>query len=64
MKELSLHLRERRVLQLRYGLLDDRCRKREEVGRIFGVTDERIGEIETKALIKIGLAHLEDVGRE
>jgi RNA polymerase primary sigma factor len=49
----SLSKRERRVLQLRYGLEDGRQRTLEEVGREFGVTRERIRQIETKALRKL-----------
>ena len=49
----SLTKRERRVLQLRYGLEDGRSRTLEEVGREFGVTRERIRQIETKALRKL-----------
>ena len=49
----SLTLRERRVLQLRFGLDDGRSRTLEEVGREFGVTRERIRQIEAKALRKL-----------
>ncbi len=42
--------RERRVLSLRFGLEDGRSRTLEEVGREFGVTRERIRQIEAKAL--------------
>ncbi len=49
----SLTLRERRVLQLRFGLEDGRSRTLEEVGREFGVTRERIRQIEAKALRKL-----------
>ena len=45
--------RERRVLQLRFGLEDGRGRTLEEVGREFGVTRERIRQIEAKALRKL-----------
>jgi len=45
--------RERRVLQLRFGLRDGRSRTLEEVGREFGVTRERIRQIEAKALRKL-----------
>jgi RNA polymerase primary sigma factor len=46
----SLTSRERRVLELRFGLEDGRTRTLEEVGREFGVTRERIRQIEGKAL--------------
>ncbi len=49
----SLTARERRVLQLRFGLEDGRSRTLEEVGREFGVTRERIRQIEAKALRKL-----------
>ncbi|MDP3046212.1 MAG: RNA polymerase sigma factor RpoD [Chloroflexota bacterium] len=49
----SLTARERRVLQLRFGLEDGRARTLEEVGKEFGVTRERIRQIEAKALRKL-----------
>jgi RNA polymerase primary sigma factor len=49
----SLTSRERRVLQLRFGLDDGRSRTLEEVGKEFGVTRERIRQIEAKALRKL-----------
>ncbi len=49
----SLGPRERRVLQLRFGLDNGRSRTLEEVGREFGVTRERIRQIEAKALRKL-----------
>ena len=49
----TLSEREARVLQLRFGLEDGRGRTLEEVGRDFGVTRERIRQIEAKALRKL-----------
>ena len=49
----TLNVRERRVLQLRFGLEDGRSRTLEEVGREFGVTRERIRQIEAKALRRL-----------
>ena len=49
----TLSDREARVLQLRFGLEDGRSRTLEEVGRAFGVTRERIRQIEAKALRKL-----------
>ncbi len=49
----SLNPRERRVLQLRFGLEDGRSRTLEEVGVEFGVTRERIRQIEAKSLRKL-----------
>ena len=49
----TLTLREKRVLELRFGLEDGRSRTLEEVGQHFGVTRERIRQIEAKALRKL-----------
>ncbi|MDM8527962.1 sigma-70 family RNA polymerase sigma factor [Anaerolineales bacterium HSG24] len=49
----SLSARESRVLQLRFGLYDGRAYTLEEVGQKFGVTRERIRQIEAKALSKL-----------
>ena len=49
----SLSERERRVLQLRFGLMGGQSQTLEEVAEMFGVTRERIRQIETKALRKL-----------
>jgi RNA polymerase primary sigma factor len=49
----GLSERERRVLEMRFGLLDGQSRTLEEVGSEFGVTRERIRQIEAKALRKL-----------
>ena len=49
----TLHPREQKVVRLRFGLDGDRERTLEEVGREFGVTRERIRQIEAKTLRKM-----------
>jgi RNA polymerase primary sigma factor len=48
-----LTARERRVLQLRFGLIDGYERTLEEIGKRFGVTRERIRQIEANAFRKL-----------
>ena len=50
---LTLTEREEQVLRLRFGLDDGSCKTLEEVGQMFGVTRERIRQIEAKALRKL-----------
>lgn len=49
----TLSDRERKVIELRFGLRDGHPRTLEEVGRVFGVTRERIRQIESKTLSKL-----------
>lgn len=49
----TLSEREKKVLELRFGLKDSTPRTLEDVGRVFGVTRERIRQIESKALRKL-----------
>ncbi len=49
----QLSVREQRIIQLRFGLSDGHPRTLEEVGREFGVTRERIRQIESKTLAKL-----------
>jgi RNA polymerase primary sigma factor len=49
----NLSIREQRIIQLRFGLIDGHPRTLEEVGREFGVTRERIRQIESKTLAKL-----------
>jgi RNA polymerase primary sigma factor len=50
---VDLTPREQRILEMRFGLTDGVLRTLEEVGKEFGVTRERIRQIEAKALEKI-----------
>ena len=59
-EEVLSHLgeRERQVVRMRYGLSDGEPRTLEEVGRAFGVTRERVRQIEAKSLAKLRHPHL------
>ena len=49
----TLHPREQKVIRLRFGLDDERSRTLESVGKEFGLTRERIRQIEAKTLRKL-----------
>ena len=49
----TLDMREKEVIRLRFGINDGQSRTLEEVGRYFGVTRERVRQIEAKALRKL-----------
>lgn len=57
---VPLTLREKQVLTLRYGLEDDTFRTLDEVGKKFGLTRERIRQIEFGALKKLRLPNVSD----
>ena len=52
--------RERKVIELRFGLIDGHPRTLEEVGRVFSVTRERIRQIESKTLSKLRIPNRSD----
>lgn len=60
----TLTVREENVLRLRFGLIDGKIRTLEEVGQVFGVTRERIRQIENAAIRKLRdpqrIQHLKD----
>ena len=64
--EVLTHLgdREREVVRMRYGLVDGEPRTLEEVGRAFGVTRERVRQIEAKSLAKLRHPHLSEQLRD
>lgn len=49
----DLNTREKRIIQMRFGLMDNHPRTLEEVGRVFGITRERVRQIEAKTLNKL-----------
>ncbi|HKG44217.1 MAG TPA: sigma-70 family RNA polymerase sigma factor [Gaiellaceae bacterium] len=60
----ALAERERKVLILRYGLVDEEPKTLEEIGRRLGLTRERVRQIETEALKRLArLREMESVGR-
>lgn len=62
---IKLTERERTVIELRFGLQDGRQRTLEEVGKFFGVTRERIRQIEAKTLKKLRRAFtIAEIGNE
>ncbi len=60
----DLNEREKEVVRLRFGLTDGRPRTLEEVGKQFGVTRERIRQIESKTLAKLRHPHRSDKLRD
>jgi RNA polymerase primary sigma factor len=60
----ALTQRERQVIELRYGLHDDQPRTLEEVGRHFGVSRERIRQIEAKTIVRLRGCHENEHFRE
>ncbi len=60
----ALGERERQVVRLRYGLTDGELHTLEEVGRVFGVTRERVRQIEAKSLAKLRHARFADQLRD
>jgi RNA polymerase primary sigma factor len=49
----TLSEREAGIVRLRFGLTDGRPRTLDEIGHVYGLTRERIRQIETKALVKL-----------
>ena len=52
-----LNYRERTIIRLRYGFVDGRIHTLQEVGKMFGVSKERVRQIETEAMDKLKLPH-------
>jgi RNA polymerase primary sigma factor len=50
---LSLAPRDRQVIELRFGLVDGRPRSLDELAQLFGITRERIRQIEHRGLVKL-----------
>lgn len=53
----SLSERERKIIELRFGFEDGKIKTRQEIGEIFGVTRERIRQLENKALTELRIKH-------
>ena len=49
----SIGKRERKILEMRFGMVDGRCHTLEEIGNLYSVTRERIRQIEAMALRKL-----------
>ncbi len=49
----QLSEREQKIIRMRFGIDDGKCYTLEEVGKTFGVTRERVRQIEAKALEKV-----------
>lgn len=54
--KLKMSEREAMIIRLRFGLEDGRCRTLEEIAKVYGITRERIRQLEGKALKKLRIA--------